>query len=801
MAGQGRYVVPFTMSREEEAVGMDLARSQLTKLMDECAASRTDESWTRVKCRKSNGVVLWEKRSTKAKRESKRKKWASIPTSTSVLGLDEGHGPVTYSVRSSTTVRAPLNTVLKTLDASVATTHRSFNRIIYGNLVADTSVLYHSSTPSTNFLDDNENDSFESLAVRWFVCRCSNPMISDCDFCLQEYTKRYSIDELASNGDHYNNNKWEHDDVVSSSNREGLHPIGEIPLAYKLFRSMETRHCPELLQSHRVVRCKVPLGGFLLYPTDSSDKTDVVFFMSIAQDNPNTYSGNPALNSHMLTQCSDRQFRAFQSVVRQMALQIGRLDNAVDSYKMSQHLESLRTLQWLTERRFVEETQRRKDSEQPASCPKPAASPVIDRRYFAIKWGGARIMKPSIVTTAPNTPKEAPSPFGIHRSSSATFSASPHKSMAIKDRLRSKDSDPQLNDREDEDKFETYASNNDFEWNSQSSRALIYAVRNGILLDNNFVKSNQQATARAPPQQDRPLIYRSFESLQMYEDIFLKLCENSASVRRSRFVALTLFTQAEKEDQQNESKSEESAVYYLKVEGRAYLMNTAASLRCCEPVLQLNKPVITRNTLTLDGKCHPSGYAFRQLPIVMGPQQAKFYAGVPLTDPKNRYRYGAIAIFDNSISRGEDDDLPMKKTLQALQVCVREAVMAVDERRKELELRTFLQAPLIQLRQSEPALHLSMDISQSSPDWRDIESLDGDSDDDKEEAECRLDQIRNARMKSDPEYPNSGSPSVGKARVEYFRNKMQELVRQAQDTQAQLVENTLVMERHGVPIV
>ncbi|KAF4131207.1 FYVE zinc finger domain-containing protein [Phytophthora infestans] len=926
MAGQGRYVVPFTMSREEEAVGMDLARSQLTKLMDECAASRTDESWTRVKCRKSNGVVLWEKRSTKAKRESKRKKWASIPTSTSVLGLDEGHGPVTYSVRSSTTVRAPLNTVLKTLDASVATTHRSFNRIIYGNLVADTSVLYHSSTPSTNFLDDNENDSFESLAVRWFVCRCSNPMISDCDFCLQEYTKRYSIDELASNGDHYNNNKWEHDDVVSSSNREGLHPIGEIPLAYKLFRSMETRHCPELLQSHRVVRCKVPLGGFLLYPTDSSDKTDVVFFMSIAQDNPNTYSGNPALNSHMLTQCSDRQFRAFQSVVRQMALQIGRLDNAVDSYKMSQHLESLRTLQWvrnaertecvvcfrrfhqltrrrhhcrlcgevicrecsvhkdidlptfgptalriciscnqmhssrsqgakssspqspekrrtrrgtltttrsdksrppvsqaprrrsstlagdsakmdesrayeLTERRFVEETQRRKDSEQPASCPKPAASPVIDRRYFAIKWGGARIMKPSIVTTAPNTPKEAPSPFGIHRSSSATFSASPHKSMAIKDRLRSKDSDPQLNDREDEDKFETYASNNDFEWNSQSSRALIYAVRNGILLDNNFVKSNQQATARAPPQQDRPLIYRSFESLQMYEDIFLKLCENSASVRRSRFVALTLFTQAEKEDQQNESKSEESAVYYLKVEGRAYLMNTAASLRCCEPVLQLNKPVITRNTLTLDGKCHPSGYAFRQLPIVMGPQQAKFYAGVPLTDPKNRYRYGAIAIFDNSISRGEDDDLPMKKTLQALQVCVREAVMAVDERRKELELRTFLQAPLIQLRQSEPALHLSMDISQSSPDWRDIESLDGDSDDDKEEAECRLDQIRNARMKSDPEYPNSGSPSVGKARVKYFRNKMQELVRQAQDTQAQLVENTLVMERHGVPIV
>ncbi|KAG3035689.1 hypothetical protein PC121_g548 [Phytophthora cactorum] len=941
-AGQGRYVVPFTMSREEEAVGMELARSHLTQLMEECAASSseatTNESWTRVKSRKSTGVILWEKRSVRPKREPKKKKWASIPSSTSATGLEEGHGPVTYSVRSTTTVNAPLDTVLKTLDASVATAHRSFTRIIYGNLVADTSVLYHSSTPSTDFLAENDNDSFETLAVRWFVCRCSNPMVSDCDFCLQEYTKRYSIDELSMNGDHYNNNRWEDGDA------EGLHPIGEMPLAYKLLRSMETRHCPELLESHRVVRCKVPLGGFILYPTDSSDKTDVVFYMSIAQDDPNNRSGN---NNTMLTQCSDRQFRALQSVVRQMALQVSRLDSAVDSYKMSLHLESLRTLQWvrnaernecvvcyrrfhqltrrrhhcrlcgevicrecsvhkdidlptfgptalrictgcnqihssrpqevktsspqvsqssdktrrrrgtlttdlsvdkskppasegprrrsstlagdknviderraheMAARRFVEIEQRRLGLEQAASCPKPAVSPAIDRRYFANKGGGTRIMKPSVVTTAPNTPKAGPSPIGIHRSSSATFSGSPHRMPThyspsmTKDHQRSKAADPQINDREDEDKFESYdassGSTREFEWNSQSFRDRpIYAVKNGILMDNNSAKSNQQATGSVSPltliprnQQDRPLVYRSFESLKMYEDIFLKLCENSASVRRSKFVALTLFTQADK-DQQNETEAGESAVCYLKVEGRAKLMNTAANMRCCDPVLQLNKPIITRNTLALDGKSHPSGYDFRQLPIVVGPQQARFYAGVPLTDSKKRYRYGAIAVFDTAISPGEDDDLPMKKTLQALQVCAREAVMAVDERRKELELRTFLQAPLIQLRQSEPALslHLSMEISQSSPDWRDIESLDGDSDDDNDEAQRRLEY--QLRKKSGPESPNSGSPSVGKARVEYFRNKMQELVRQAQDTQAQMVENTLVMERHGVPIV
>uniref|UniRef100_H3HCT2 PSP1 C-terminal domain-containing protein n=1 Tax=Phytophthora ramorum TaxID=164328 RepID=H3HCT2_PHYRM len=470
----------------------------------------SSSSWTRVKSRKkSTGVLLWEKRSVKAKQDS---------------------GPVTYSVRSSTTVNAPINMVLKTLDASVATAHRSFTRIIYGNLVADTSVLFHSSTLGTAFLAEDANDSFEMLAVRWL-----------------------DNDE---------------DEISVGYSHEGLHALDEMPVAYKLFRSMETRHCPELLESHRVVRSKVPLGGFLF----------------------------------------DRQFRALQSVVKQMAHQIDRLNNAVDSYKMSLHLESLRTLQW---------------------------------------WAGTRMMstmKSPVVTTSPNTPK--------------TTTPS-------------------------------------------------------------------------------PIVYRSFETLQLYEDILLKLCENSASVRNSKFVALTLFTRANHADmsQQNEVEAGEVAVYYLKVKGSAKLMKVAANMRCCDPVLQLHKPVITRNTWALDSKSsvHSSGYDFRQLPIVLGPQQARFYAGVPLTDSKKRFRYGALAVFDAAINPGEDDDLPMKKTLQALQ-----------------------------------------------------ESLDGDSDDnDKiDEAQRRLDyELRNARTKSDPEFPNSGS----KAR--------------AQDTQAQMVENSLVMERHGVPIV
>ncbi|KAL7694793.1 putative FYVE zinc finger, Zinc finger, FYVE/PHD-type, Zinc finger, RING/FYVE/PHD-type [Plasmopara halstedii] len=919
ISGQGRYVVPFTMSREEETIELEMARSQLRQLMDECAAPNTEamnKSWTRVKSgKKSLGVILWERRST---REAKKNGWGGLSSMS-----QHDYIPMTYSIRSSTTVCAPVEMVLKTLDASVATAHRSFTRIIYGNLVADAAVLYHSSTPSPDPLAKNESDSMESLAVRWFVCRCSNPVVLNCDFCLQEYTKRHSIDELSLNSDYLNNNKLDNDDTVWGGNHQGLHPINEKPIAYKLFQSTENRHCPELLASHRIVRCNVPLGGYLLYPTNNSDKTDVVFFMTIAQDeiNRNSASNNAS--------CSDRQFRALQSVVRQMARQIGRLDNAVESYKLSLHLESLRSLQWvqnternecvvcfrrfhqltrrkhhcrlcgevicrdcsvhkdvdlptcgltalrictscnkvqrsktpqafvssekprrrrgtintsqiisysytetletpvrhksntfrgkpnkfivekrekmLEERQPVEAVDAQKVHEQAASCPKPA----LEGDQCSKFWCDPRQKKASILTPGTSTANSASLPFGLPRSSSETFSAFPH-SLSSHFTQQTK-ADLQSDDREDEDKFEnladSYNSGLELVWSSTSCRRhAVYDVKNGVLQPKSErnLKSMSHVTTNNQSQQDRLLIHREFESLKMYEDIFLRLCEHSASVRNSSFVALTLFAKSDK-NQHNETESEFSTIQYLKARGRSTLIRVAANMRCCDPVLKLSKPIITRNTLALEGKLavHPSGYDFRQLPIVMGPQQARFYAGVPLTDSKMRYRYGAIAIFDAASSTGMDNDLPMIKTLQALQVCVREAVMAVDERRKDLELRMFLQAPLIQLRQSEPALHLSMDIPKSNLDWQDIESLDGDDDkdDDDDSRSCIEYDTRNLKLRSSPGFQANGSSRVGKARAEHFRKKMQELVRQAQDTQAQMVENTLVMERQGVPIV
>ncbi|KAG7391062.1 hypothetical protein PHYBOEH_006797 [Phytophthora boehmeriae] len=686
LVGQGRYVVPFTMSREQEAVMMESSRAQLSQLMEECAAPIEEEpssSWVRVKTKKKpTGVFLWEKRALKAKHELEQ----HFPR--------EDQDPVVYSVRSSTTVNAPLDTVLKTLDASVATAHRSFTRIIYGSLVADSSVLFHSSAQASDYLDNRESDSFETLAVRWFVCHSSNPMTSDGDFCLQEYTKRHSIDELPMNGEYNNNNT-----VIGNRNNEtnaieGLHSVQEIPVAYKLFRSLETRHCPELQESHRLVRCKVPLGGILLYPTDSSDKTDVVFYMSIAQDkgaNRGNWNGHV---SPVHTQCSDRQFRALQQV------------------RQTQH-----------------ETQKQ--------------------------------IQKYLNADAPN--------IGI----------------------------------EDEGAFENHIP---------KSKA-------------GEIRSTLDKVRAKQHEQDRSLVHRTVQELKPYEDIFLKLCHDAAAVRHSKFVAFTLFTGAPQGDrnQPNKDDGEEVAAHYLKVKGSVKLIKVADNLRCCDPVLQLQKSVITRNTWEVIGNSalHPSGYEFRQLPVVLGPQQARFYAGVPLVSIKKQYCYGALAVFDAGISPGEDNDPAMTSALLSLEKLAREAVAAVDERRKELELRTFLQAPLLQMRQSEPTLHLKMDLTRRSQHWQDVSdllSLDGDSDDDQiEEAQRRLEyELHHEKGKSGVA-PNSvgkssvGKPhkvfltpkssSVGKARVQYFQNKMQELVQRAQDTQAQMVENPITMERHGVSIV
>ncbi|GAB9463623.1 hypothetical protein Gpo141_00001076 [Globisporangium polare] len=426
---QGSFVASFAMARDEQTAYLELARSQLPQLVVECAKSDkatatgadTGETggddggakWRRLKPKKKNDVVVWEKggsddsTSSSSSSSSSRKKktrgnngTSTTPGATATAtdaftytttrgrdifaDADAFNSPLvmTYAVRSAVRVNAPLDVVLKTLDCSAVTAYRSFTKIIYESLVADTSVLYHSQSPSaststTTTVTPRPSTAAsvlpqipsccgprESLAVRWMVCRCNNPMVSDCDLCLLEYSKVTSADDpspprprdgkplftFRANNNSHNGNQGT--SRPSRAPRDGLHDRREFPSAYKILSSVETKSCPELLDSHRLTRCFVPLGGFLFYPTDSTDVTDVVFYMSVAQDRlfhndiqqlTVASSGNPfsAVSSN------ERQFRSIQRVLQHMARGVGRIKNAVDAYTMSLRLEMLRNTRWV----------------------------------------------------------------------------------------------------------------------------------------------------------------------------------------------------------------------------------------------------------------------------------------------------------------------------------------------------------------------------------------------------------------------------------------------------------------------
>ncbi|GLD95352.1 hypothetical protein PINS_up003996 [Pythium insidiosum] len=368
---QGSYVMSFDMPAQEVTAAAALARSQLPTLMAECG--RLNASWRRVRGKKGSRVKLWEKGGdaiadaaamAMATREERgrsgagtgtgtggsrltlrRKSFPAVRTSSFRSRASTAHddclggafldvSAASYAVRSSVTVPAPLEMVLQAIDCSVATAYRSLTKVLYESLVADTSVLFHTPIGTA---------AAESLAVRWLACKCSAPLVSDCDLCLLEYTKRQSIDELAATGAAAAWSNQEDVGVRAAASVDGLRHRDVQPAAYKVLRSMETKFCPELRDSHHhLVRCQVPLGGFLLYRTDCSETTDVVFFMSVTQaSRPSGWRSNQFLSS------DDRQFRAIQQVLQQLALGIGRLINAVDAYRMSLQMDALRTTRWI----------------------------------------------------------------------------------------------------------------------------------------------------------------------------------------------------------------------------------------------------------------------------------------------------------------------------------------------------------------------------------------------------------------------------------------------------------------------
>lgn len=959
-AVQGSFVVPFEMGRDEAAALLEVAPARLPDLLAECSSS-TEAGWRRVKPKKgaSAMVRLWEKggsgqktattSSAQTRHQQLMSEAADGSSVTSPSASSHSHsshsnsgragrGERVYAVRSSTTVLASLDAVLKVLDTSVATACRSFTKIIHGNLVADSSVLFHNHPPS---------HASESLAVRWMVCRCHNAMVSDCDFCLLEYSKVHAIDELPR-GQHSNNNQ--DDRMRTTTSSDGLRPADHVPIAYKLLWSTESKDCPELLESHRLVRARVPLGGFLFYPTDHSETTDVVFFMSlVGPDKRSNSQGNQGESSSSYT--SDRQFRSMQRVLQQLAVGIGRLGNAVDAFNMSLRLEALRSARWVenTERtqcvvccrRFHQLTRRRhhcrlcgdvicrdcsvyKDADLPnlgpmvlricalcnaetfkasvmapaiataagtdgytsgseptiplrrqqrsrtvggdnaplqrpthvtvdppgvtrarrfstgiaaASCPKPS-----DRDYFNSRWQN---LAGDAVATTGNQQDAAPlqgEPASVQPDRKVRFKfrfrkrSEPREptaaATAVDQQPQSKDREEDEEEKADEDAFAAQAvvpnntraplrrgermrklSAGDLTTpaarTSQSSKLSVSTSKpRASTLSSPYSRRSMSPAAVAPmssnnqqhhePATKRPpkaaLVRRAMDDLTPYEDILLKLCESTTGLLDCKYAALSLFTKRRLSGP-HASETVMTVTHFLSVNGSNRLIKAPGNMMCCEPVLHLKEPVVTRNALTSS----PAGFDLSGLPIVVGPQRARFYACIPLVDAKAQY-IGALAIFDSKIYLDDDID----EVVPSMEAMALVALASIDARKTERDLNSFMKTPFVHeqssSRQSEPVISLSLHDLEVDDEVEEVRRFAQESPSSAVVPATTAGRFSTRLvLRKNHESPGgrfssrmapSSSPNQG---IEFYKNKMKQLVQQAQETQAQMMQNAASM--------
>lgn len=965
-AVQGSFVVPFEMGRDEAATLLEAAPARLPDLLAECSTRDLSTSgWRRVKPKKgaSAMVRLWEKdggghkaattsmSSAQKRHQQLMSEAADMPSATSPSASSHSHsshnhshsgrtgrGERVFAVRSSTTVLAPLDAVLKVLDTSVATACRSFTKIIHGSLVADSSVLFHNHPlPHAS----------ESLAVRWMVCRCHNAMVSDCDFCLLEYSKVHSIDELPR-GQRSNNNQ--DDRMVATTSSDGLRPADHIPIAYKLMWSTESKDCPELLESHRLVRARVPLGGFLCYPTDHCETTDVVFFMSLVGPDKRSNSLSNQSESSSSSYTSDRQFRSMQRVLQQLALGIGRLGNAVDAFNMSLRLEALRSARWVenTERtqcvvccrRFHQLTRRRhhcrlcgdvicrdcsvyKDADLPnlgpmvlricalcnaetfkasgvtptaatasgtdgyvsgsepaipsrrqqrsrtvggvnapsqrptqetvdapvmtrgrrfstgvqqlpdqtASCPKPS-----DRDYFNTRWQNLAGNKPE-AEVANNQQDAAPinqqrEPASVQGDRKARFKfrfrkrSEPREPTVVAKQPQTRDEEEDEEEKAEEDSFAAQAINptdrpplrrgerirklsaGDLTTRTSQNFSLSISTSKprASTLGSPYSRGSMSPAAVAPisssnqqqhePAAKRPvktpLVRRAIDDLTLYEDILLKLCESTTGLLDCKYAALSLFTRRRLSGS-HASETVMTVTHFLSVNGSNRLIKAPGNMMCCEPVLHLKEPVVTRNALNSS----PIGYDLAGLPIVVGPQHARFYAGIPLVDSKSQY-IGALAIFDSKTYMDDDID----EVVPSMEAMALVALASIETRKTERDLSSFMKTPFVheQSRQSEPVISLSLHDLEVDDEVEEVRRFAQESPSAAAAASAgrfstRLVLRKNhespvgrfsSRMASpSPHYSNQG--------IEFYKHKMKQLVQQAQETQVQMMQNAVSM--------
>ncbi|EQC33379.1 hypothetical protein SDRG_08897 [Saprolegnia diclina VS20] len=514
-APRAGFMSSFDLTREEEAELHEHARSKAPELIA-LALDETSYEWKKTKY----GVSVTE----------------------------ATHGSQ-HLVRSSAVVHAPAAALLALLESSVLHAYRNTLRTMYQQTFADASVLYH-----------NQLNRTESVGVQWLAFRCGNPLLLDVDVCLVEYMQHNAAS------------------ATPLDNQRDGHGLGpEHCLGYKLLESIQTKHCPSLLESHRLERIVLPLGGFLLFPTAHADQTRVVFTAGLFQP--------PAA----LRKTANRRLLLL------LAAALPRLQHAVNATRLGAALAS--RVPWVPDEaettckvcaRFFSHLRRKHHCRACGHLICKQCSVFQDLALPATGLTTIRVCAACVTpTTTPSLTSAKPTPPPL-----VLELETPKKGGVVERR---------------------------------------YFGKHGIHLHSPTTQSPTRRTS--PPRSpitflSTPTRLKTLPSSRPDRTATLQaLCDLASTTLQCKFAGLSLRHGAVLQ-------------HYLKVNQKGKLLSVPSQMGICSPVLSIGGPLLVLDTQTEGG---PIEWA--KLPIVAGPQRARFYAGAPLV-AANGDVLGAICVFD-----------------------------------------------------------------------------------------------------------------------------------------------------------
>ncbi|KAF0717272.1 Aste57867_2399 [Aphanomyces stellatus] len=607
------FMSPFELTREDEADLHDLARGKVASLL---AATAPDPPcptvWTRTK---SHAVY-------------------------------ERTTPTEMSVRASVVVRgASASTLLTLLDGGgSATTYRPTLRRMYQHTFADTAVLFRNPRLSAT----------ESLGVQWTAFRCQNPLLPDVDLCCVEYVS------LAGGAAH------------PLGNQEDAPCDARHCLGFKLCTSFQTKHCPSLLESHRLERLATPLAGFVLFPTDAVDVIRVVFTMSLAvAEDPLRHHANRRL------------LRFLAAALPRLQLVVDATHAAIaappplavdaDPTALACHLCA----------RLFSHARRRRPCHGCGHTVCHVCCHAHDVTLPSVGLTRVRLCTSCHVKVTPATPPMTTPP----RPRQTTVTAPPPPPPRPQTTLPPATFAPvKLN--LDLDLVHTPSSSSSTKAPSPSSAwttaspltkhprfphkgGATFAVRHPPTSP--LLSTSSPSKRPSLPQIDSPARKPSTQHHAPPPPHLLAACDRACAALGAKFAAVAI------------AKSSQDPIavlaHYLHAHGSGKLLPVPPQMALCAPVLAGHRPVAVANTLATTPSSTTIDWA--KLPIVMGPQKARFYMGVPLVGPYGQ-KWGALAVFDPT---ARDPTALSQTQLQALEE-IADSIVAALQRRWESRRRS-----------------------------------------------------------------------------------------------------------------